>query len=160
MKKILLVEDDPNLGILLQDYLQLKGKFDVVLCKDGDEGLRGEAVSLEQFDLERQLRRGVASVHVNIRPCSRFRRVVVEDLAEVEVLFRRALVDDLEPPPPILIRVMARGTVNDGAVALECPRREWYCGEEGAVQHDTLHCGCWGGGEGVCTYGGERIRRG
>jgi DNA-binding response OmpR family regulator len=40
MKKILLVEDDPNLGILLQDYLQLKGKFDVVLCKDGDEGLR------------------------------------------------------------------------------------------------------------------------
>ena len=40
MKKILLVEDDPNLGILLQDYLQLKGKFNVVLCKDGDEGLR------------------------------------------------------------------------------------------------------------------------
>jgi len=40
MKKILLVEDDPNLGMLLQDYLQLKGKFDVVLCKDGDEGLR------------------------------------------------------------------------------------------------------------------------
>jgi DNA-binding response OmpR family regulator len=26
--------------MLLQDYLQLKGKFDVVLCKDGDEGLR------------------------------------------------------------------------------------------------------------------------
>src|SRR5476649_2880920 len=40
MKKILLVEDDPNLGMLLQDYLQLKGKFEVVLCKDGEEGLR------------------------------------------------------------------------------------------------------------------------
>jgi len=40
MKKILLVEDDPNLGTLLQDYLQLKGKFDVVLCKDGDAGLK------------------------------------------------------------------------------------------------------------------------
>jgi DNA-binding response OmpR family regulator len=40
MKKILLVEDDANLGLLLQDYLQLKGKFDVVLCKDGEEGLR------------------------------------------------------------------------------------------------------------------------
>ena len=39
MKKILLVEDDPNLGLLLQDYLQLKGKFDVILCKDGEEGL-------------------------------------------------------------------------------------------------------------------------
>ncbi|RZK53761.1 MAG: response regulator transcription factor, partial [Pedobacter sp.] len=40
MKKILLVEDDPNLGLLLQDYLQLKGKFDVVLCTDGEEGLK------------------------------------------------------------------------------------------------------------------------
>ena len=40
MKKILLVEDDPNLGMLLQDYLQLKGKFDVALCKDGDEGFK------------------------------------------------------------------------------------------------------------------------
>src|ERR1700750_2692971 len=49
MKKILLVEDDPNLGLLLQDYLQLKGKFDVVLCKDGDEGLK--AFTKQQFDL-------------------------------------------------------------------------------------------------------------
>ncbi|MDF3077227.1 MAG: response regulator transcription factor [Sphingobacteriaceae bacterium] len=49
MKKILLVEDDPNLGMLLQDYLQLKGKFDVVLCKDGDEGLK--AFSKDKFDL-------------------------------------------------------------------------------------------------------------
>ncbi|MGY3054557.1 DNA-binding response OmpR family regulator [Pedobacter sp. UYEF25] len=40
MKKILLVEDDPNLGLLLQDYLQLKGKFEVVLCVDGEEGLK------------------------------------------------------------------------------------------------------------------------
>lgn len=49
MKKILLVEDDPNLGLLLQDYLQLKGKFDVVLCKDGDEGLR--AFTKSDYDL-------------------------------------------------------------------------------------------------------------
>ncbi|MDQ8053140.1 MAG: response regulator transcription factor [Pedobacter sp.] len=49
MKKILLVEDDPNLGLLLQDYLQLKGKFDVVLCTDGEEGLK--AFSKQQFDL-------------------------------------------------------------------------------------------------------------
>jgi DNA-binding response OmpR family regulator len=48
-KKILLVEDDPNLGLLLQDYLQLKGKFDVVLCVDGDEGLR--AFNKQAFDL-------------------------------------------------------------------------------------------------------------
>ncbi len=49
MKKILLVEDDPNLGLLLQDYLQLKGKFYVVLCTDGDEGLK--AFSKQNFDL-------------------------------------------------------------------------------------------------------------
>lgn len=49
MKKILLVEDDPNLGLLLQDYLQLKGKFDVVLCTDGEEGLR--AFNKQNFDL-------------------------------------------------------------------------------------------------------------
>lgn len=49
MKKILLVEDDPNLGILLQDYLQLKGKFEVVLCTDGDEGLK--AFGKQNFDL-------------------------------------------------------------------------------------------------------------
>ncbi len=47
--KILLVEDDPNLGLLLQDYLQLKGKFDVMLCKDGEEGLK--AFTKQQFDL-------------------------------------------------------------------------------------------------------------
>ncbi|HEY0652515.1 MAG TPA: response regulator transcription factor [Chryseosolibacter sp.] len=36
-KKILLVEDDPSLGFVIQDNLQLKG-FDVTLCKDGEEG--------------------------------------------------------------------------------------------------------------------------
>lgn len=49
MKKILLVEDDPNLGMLLQDYLQLKGKFNIVLCVDGEEGLR--AFNKQSFDL-------------------------------------------------------------------------------------------------------------
>jgi DNA-binding response OmpR family regulator len=49
MKKILLVEDDPNLGMLLQDYLQLKGKFEVVLCVDGEEGIK--AFTKHNFDL-------------------------------------------------------------------------------------------------------------
>lgn len=35
--KLLLVEDDPNLGDILQEYLILKG-YDAHLCKDGDEG--------------------------------------------------------------------------------------------------------------------------
>ncbi len=49
MKKVLLVEDDPNLGQLLQEYLQLKGKFEVVRCSDGDEGLI--AFTKEVFDI-------------------------------------------------------------------------------------------------------------
>lgn len=49
MKKILLVEDDPNLGLLLQDYLQLKGKYEVVLAQDGLEGL--ELFNKDKYDL-------------------------------------------------------------------------------------------------------------
>lgn len=49
MQKILLAEDDPNLGEILKDYLELKGKFDVTLCKDGEEALR--TFNRESFDL-------------------------------------------------------------------------------------------------------------
>jgi len=38
-KKILLVEDDVNLGSILSEYLALK-KFDVDLCKNGDDGIQ------------------------------------------------------------------------------------------------------------------------
>lgn len=34
--KLLLAEDDPNLGILLKEYLLIKG-YDVTLCLDGEE---------------------------------------------------------------------------------------------------------------------------
>jgi DNA-binding response OmpR family regulator len=36
-KKILLVEDDPSLGFVIQDSLGLKG-YDVTLCTDGQQG--------------------------------------------------------------------------------------------------------------------------
>ena len=36
-KRILLVEDDPSLGYVIQDNLVLKG-YDVTLCADGNEG--------------------------------------------------------------------------------------------------------------------------
>ncbi len=48
-KQVLLVEDDPNLGMLLEDYLSLKGKFDVKLCVDGEEGLK--AFTQKDFDI-------------------------------------------------------------------------------------------------------------
>ena len=38
-KKILLSEDDENLGMLLSEYLQAKN-YDATLCKDGEEGYR------------------------------------------------------------------------------------------------------------------------
>jgi len=37
--KILLVEDDPNLGFVVKDNLMLRG-YDVTLCKDGEQGER------------------------------------------------------------------------------------------------------------------------
>ncbi|WP_033563440.1 response regulator transcription factor [Sphingobacterium sp. SYP-B4668] len=49
MQKILLAEDDPNLGELLKDYLELKSKFDVTLCQDGEEALT--AFHKDEYDL-------------------------------------------------------------------------------------------------------------
>ena len=49
MQKILLAEDDPNLGELLKDYLELKGKYEVVLSQDGDQAL--EQFRKNRFDL-------------------------------------------------------------------------------------------------------------
>ncbi len=46
--KILLAEDDPNLGGLLVDFLE-SAEFDVVLCKDGELALK--AFAANQFDL-------------------------------------------------------------------------------------------------------------
>jgi DNA-binding response OmpR family regulator len=39
MANILLVEDDPNLSMVLQDYLEMM-KHDIALAQDGEEGLR------------------------------------------------------------------------------------------------------------------------
>ena len=46
--KLLLCEDDPNLGILLKEFLELK-KFDVYHGKDGKEGL--ELYQKDVFDI-------------------------------------------------------------------------------------------------------------
>lgn len=46
--KILLAEDDLNLGMLLVDYLETEG-FDVKLCKDGELALK--AFEVNAFDL-------------------------------------------------------------------------------------------------------------
>jgi len=47
-KNILLVEDDPNLGIILNDFLKMEG-FSVSLARDGEMGF--EAFSKASFDI-------------------------------------------------------------------------------------------------------------
>jgi DNA-binding response OmpR family regulator len=46
--RVLLLEDDANLGLVLQEHLKLNG-YDVTLCKDGEEGTR--ALALDRYDL-------------------------------------------------------------------------------------------------------------
>lgn len=46
--KILFAEDDPNLGSILNDFLEVKG-YEVTYCKDGNEVL--SAFSKERYDL-------------------------------------------------------------------------------------------------------------
>ena len=46
--KVLIVEDDPNLGQILSEYLNLKG-LETTLCEDGEEGLH--AYNRGAFDL-------------------------------------------------------------------------------------------------------------
>ncbi|MFZ9044278.1 MAG: response regulator transcription factor [Cyclobacteriaceae bacterium] len=48
MSKLLIVEDDPNLGQILREYLQVKG-FDAHLEADGEEGLK--AFYKDKYDL-------------------------------------------------------------------------------------------------------------
>ncbi len=46
--KLLIVEDDPNLGQILTEYLSIKG-YDAHLCEDGEEGYK--AFKTKNFDL-------------------------------------------------------------------------------------------------------------
>jgi DNA-binding response OmpR family regulator len=46
--KILLVEDDPNLSLVLQDYLEMMG-YEITKCADGEDGLK--TFKDQHFDL-------------------------------------------------------------------------------------------------------------
>jgi len=47
-KNILLVEDDPNLGLVLSEFLEMEG-FSITLARDGEEGF--DTFSDSEFDL-------------------------------------------------------------------------------------------------------------
>ena len=46
--RVLLLEDDTNLGQIVQEHLQMQG-FDVMLCVDGEDGMK--AFASDRFDL-------------------------------------------------------------------------------------------------------------
>lgn len=46
--RLLVVEDDPNLGTILAEYLRAKN-YDITLCVDGDEGF--DAFTKKEYDL-------------------------------------------------------------------------------------------------------------
>lgn len=46
--KLLLAEDDENLGLLLREYLVAKG-YDAMLYPDGEAAFRGSARSISTF---------------------------------------------------------------------------------------------------------------
>ena len=46
--RVLLLEDDANLGQIVQEHLQMQG-FEVTLCVDGEDGMK--AFAQGQFDL-------------------------------------------------------------------------------------------------------------
>ena len=86
--KILLCEDDENLGMLLREYLQAKG-YQAVLCQDGEVGYREFAKG--KFD--------IAVLDVMMPKKDGFTLVLVIGQANTEIpiifLTARALKDDI-----------------------------------------------------------------
>lgn len=133
-----------------------------------DEGLRCESMPFEQFHLERQLFGRVATIDVDVGLGACLGRIVVEDLGKVEVLFRRALIDDFERL--IVVRVVGRRAVDDSTVARERRRGERHRRKEFTTHHDAHRSagrgrggggGGGGGSKGCCgTYWCKGVRSG
>lgn len=86
-KKILLVEDDPSLGFVIQDNLTLRG-YEVVLCADGLEG--------EQSFLDNRFHLCILDVMLPRKDGFSLARSIREKNREVPILFLTAktMVED------------------------------------------------------------------
>ena len=84
--KLLVVEDDPNLGDILQEYLQMKG-YDTTLCRDGEEGWN--KFKKDKFDLclLDVMMPGVDG----LESCRRFKQS--ENFADIPVIFVTSMSD-------------------------------------------------------------------
>jgi DNA-binding response OmpR family regulator len=85
--KILLVEDDPNLGFVVKDNLQERG-YEVTLCKDGAEG--EQTFTAHAFDL------CIFDVMLPKKDGFSLARTVREKNSEIPILFltAKAMVED------------------------------------------------------------------
>lgn len=121
-----------------------------------DERLRGKTVSFEQLDLEWQAGSRVTAVDVDVGLCRRLSRIVVDNFGQVEVLFGRSLVDDLESLG--VVRVVHRGPVDDRSIPTEGIGGKSYRGDE-LVAYDDAHLGgCGGSGRGGSEGDGSTYR--
>ena len=86
--KILLCEDDENLGMLLREYLQAKG-YQAVLCQDGEVGYREFAKG--KFDI------AVLDVMMPKKDGFTLAQEIRQDNTEIPIIFltARALKDDI-----------------------------------------------------------------
>jgi DNA-binding response OmpR family regulator len=81
LKKILLVEDDPSLGYVIQDNLILRG-YDVVLCTDGEAG--------EQSFQDHHFHLCILDVMLPRKDGFSLARIIREKNREVPILFLTA----------------------------------------------------------------------
>ena len=86
--KILLCEDDENLGMLLREYLQAKG-YQAVLCQDGEVGYREFAKG--KFDI------AVLDVMMPKKDGFTLAQEIRQANTEIPIIFltARALKDDI-----------------------------------------------------------------
>lgn len=80
-KRILLVEDDPSLGYVIQDNLTLKG-YDVTLCADGSEG--------EQMFMSAPFHLCILDVMLPKKDGFSLARVIREKSREIPIIFLTA----------------------------------------------------------------------
>jgi DNA-binding response OmpR family regulator len=85
--KILLVEDDPNLGFVIKDNLRQKG-YEVVLCRDGDEGEKTFVAQVFQLC--------ILDVMLPKKDGFALARTIREKNAEIPILFltAKAMIED------------------------------------------------------------------
>jgi DNA-binding response OmpR family regulator len=121
MAKILLVEDDPNLGFVVKDNLLRKG-YDVTLCKDGMEG--------ESVFLSNEFQLCILDVMLPKKDGFSLARSIREKNSAVPILFLTAknMIDD---------KLEGFGTGADDYITKPFSLEELFCRVEVFLKRNT-----------------------